>query len=278
MPVLLNYFVVEGRFYDLLPGEWERASELGVRKQIYPTLDLKHITVIQQAPTTSDTFIERRKVHRQGWKATWTSESIMNRFQRDHYETAYFLQKSFWIQYDDEMSRENAVLEQIGTDYQAYFTPTFPIAPYGYTVYDKTEYPGTVFVNGVPRYTGFSVDSEIGMVRFATPLAPTDVVQMKYTWKAYVRVDSVDLKPHVLANDIYVGQVTFVQEKANYQDDAFPIILPWEGTLAGTLPSGSTLNSHATFGWGDTRDSVPYSNYWSAPSGATMTSLPGVGV
>lgn len=269
MAVHEGSFIVEGRHYDWLPADFKKSAEYGVRKQTFPTLDLKNITIVQKAPTTSDTYIENRKVHRQAWQVSWDESAPMSLEMRDHLELLYNLQKEVWIQFDDEQTRDGCILETVGTDYKAYFTPTFPIMPYGHAPDDPREYNGTVFVNNVPRYTGFSIDSEIGMVRFDTALSSNDVVQMAYSWKAKVRVDMCDISAGFrLARHMYVGTVLFVQTAPTYLTDPFPITMPWEKTIhnpslderlgiciasGASGSSGSSFNSHATVKWGDTR-------------------------
>jgi hypothetical protein len=269
MAIYQGKFIVEGRHYEWLPAEFRRSPEFGVRKQTFPTLDLKNITIVQQAPATTDTYIEKRKVHRQAWQVSWDESAPMDLSMRDHLETLYNLQKEVWIQFDDEQTRDGAILETIGTDYSSYFTPTYPIMPYGNDPSDPREYNGTVFVNNIPRYTGFSIDSEIGMVRFDTPLTVNDVVQMAYSWKVKVRVDQCDIGAGFrLARHMYVGNVMFVQAAPTYLTDPFPVTMPWDKTIHATTlderlgiciasgasgSSGSSFNSHTTVLWKDTR-------------------------
>jgi hypothetical protein len=269
MAVYEGKFIVEGRHYEWLPAEFKKSPEFGVRKQTFPTLDLKNITVVQQAPTTADTYLENRKVHRQAWQVSWDESAPLSLEMRDHLMNLYTLQKEVWVQFDDEQSRDGCILETVGTDYKAYFTPTYPIMPYGHSPLDPREYNGTVFVNNVPKYTGFDVDSEVGMVRFTNALTANDVVQMAYSWKARVRVDMCDISAGFrLARHMYVGSIVLVQTIPVYTTDPFPVTMPWEQSIdAITLDerlgiciasgdsgsSGSSHNSHATVDWPDAR-------------------------
>lgn len=254
MSVYEGKFIVEGRHYEWLPGEWNKSPEFGPRKQTIPTLDLRHITVVQQAPTTTDTYIELRKVHRQAWTVSWTENAPMDLFMRDHLETLYTLQKEFWIQFDDEMTREGAILETIGTEYKAYFTPTFPIMPYGSIPSAPTNYNGTVYVNGTAQYTGFTVDSEIGMVRFNSALTSSDIVQMAYSWKARVRIEQCDIRPGFgLARHMYVGNLMFMQTRPDYENDLFPITTGVTTDDDIYVAANHTNNSYNNITWGDSR-------------------------
>lgn len=271
MAVYEGKLIVDGRHYDYLPSDWDKVAEFGVRKQTFPTLDMKNITVVQKAPSsTSDTYIENRKVHRQAWNISWDQNAPLSQEMVDHFTLLYQLQKEVWVQFDDMMTRSGCILETVGTDYKAYFTPTFPIMPYGHAPNDPREYNGTVFVNNVAKYTGFSVDSEIGMVRFENALASTDVVQMAYSWKARVRVDQINFTPGFrMAQHFYVGSMTLVQTAPAYLTDPFPITMPWERNVihsndlterlgeciasGDSGSSGSSFNSHITADWGDTR-------------------------
>jgi hypothetical protein len=141
--------------------------------------------------------------------------------------------------------------------------------PYGNAPDDPREYNGTVFVNGIQRYSGFTVDSEIGMVRFDTALTINDVVQMAYSWKVRVRVDQCNLQPtQRLARNLYGGSILLMQSSPAYLSDPYPITMPWEKTInnpslddrlgisidpSASGGSGSSHNSHITLLWKDTR-------------------------
>ena len=206
-----GYFIIDGETYDWLPGNIKRLPERGVRKQTYETLDLKTITVVHRAPTDATvTYAEKRKLHRQGWIVEWTQQAPCDDIMRDHIELLYQLQKEVYIQFDDEMSRQGVILRTVDSDYRSYFTPTFPIAPYGYELSET--YANTVYVNDVPQANGFTVTSELGLVRFDAALASDAVVTMDYTWRAKVRVEQCDFQPGFgLAQHLYVGQMQLIQ-------------------------------------------------------------------
>lgn len=206
-----GYFIIDETAYTWLPGNIKRIPDRGVRKQTYDTLDLKNITVVHEAPVNAAiTYAENRKVHRQSWLVEWAQNSPCDDAMRDHFELLKDLQKEVWVQFDDEMSRDDCVLRTVGTGYVAYFTPTFPIAPFGFV--ETEAYANTVYVNDVVQPGGFTVTSDLGLVRFDTALSPDDVVTMDYTWRAKVRVDNCDFQPGFgIARHLYVGQMQLLQ-------------------------------------------------------------------
>lgn len=206
-----GYIIIDGIEYDSLPGNIKPLPERGPRKQTYDTLDLKNITVVHESPTDAAvTYAEEKKVHRQSWLIEWTQNAPCEKEVRDHVTLLKDLQKIFWVQMDDEMSREGAVLQTVGSDYKAYFTPTSPIAPYGFELSEV--YADTVYVNGVPQASGFTVTSELGLVRFDTALTVDDVVTMDYSWRAKCRVENCDFQPGFgLAQHWYTGQLQLLQ-------------------------------------------------------------------
>lgn len=281
--LLTDRFIIDGIHHQWIPGDFQHlGDQYGPHRQSYPTLALKNVVVIQTAPAdTANTYINKRKVHRQAWQATWSKDSIMDVCMYNHLKTLYTLQKTFWMQYDDEMSRDGAVLETIGTDYKSWFTPTYPIVPFGHTPTAPEGYNGTVFVNKVAQYSGFTIDSEIGMVRFASAKASTDDVIMAYTWKSFVQIAKLDLVPQDLACTYYTGTVIFEQVTPDLSYDPWKMTLPcgyvmdntgklvWDGRSNYTQTPPS---SYATIGAGDTRYLSGYSS--NGLSSTTLASEP----
>lgn len=227
MALLWNKFIVDGIHHEFLPATFEQIEDdYGVHRQSTPTVDLGRIVVVNQ-PTedTLNPYIEKRKLFRQAWKVSWTEDTFMSRCMFDHLKTLYTLQKSVWMQYDDVMTREAANLFTIGNEYRSYFTPTYPIAPYGYEPTNPTTYPGFVFINYNAQASGFTVDSDVGMVRFDTALLESSSVIMAYTWKAFVQITFFDCHAIDVSDETFVGTVVFEQIRPNYTYD------PWNITL-----------------------------------------------
>lgn len=223
-----NEFIVDGVAHTYLPASFTNVNEQwGVRSTSYPTLDLKNVIVIEQAASNNnEPYSGKRKIHRQAWKADWEQEAFMSFDMYDHLRELYTLQKTFWLQYDDEMSRDGARLETMGDDFRSYFTPTYPIAPYGYDPQNQVRYNGTIFKNGYPLPSNtYWVDSELGIVRITSDkpaLTITDEITMAYTWRSFVRILSFDMRPvSKVAQTGYVGTIVFEQVKPNTSYD------PW---------------------------------------------------
>lgn len=255
---ILDKFIVDGVHYDYMPGAFDALNSggpYGVRADRYPALNGTSIVVIQSStPTVYVPYLEQRKARRQAWRATFSEDSWMDLCMYDHLHTLHSLQKTFWVQFDDEMSRQWANCFNADSEYRAYFTPTYPIAPFGYTPLNGQVYNATVRVNGVVYNTGFSVYSDTGMIVFNAPLGPNDRVEMRYTWRAYVRISEFDVQPHGLAQHTYVGTIVLEQVNPNYSSDPWPITLPCNITSEPTDP---TVNSDVTGGTNGTLESLP---------------------
>lgn len=256
-----NKFIVDGVQHEHLPGNFTNVNDptWSVRSNTYPTLDLKNVVVIEQANSDDRyPYNGKRKVQRQAWVAEFSSDSFMSFDMYDHLRELFTIQKSFWLQYDDEMSRDAARLETMGNDFQSYYTPTFPIAPYGYGPTHVVDYNGTVWVNNVPKFSGFSIDSELGVVKFSTALNISSEVLMAYTWRSFVRIMAFDMRPmSQVAQTGYTGTVVFEQMRPNHAYD------PWRTGYSKHYNMDASGNLFY-------QDSLVYSWNASAPSNASQ--------
>lgn len=232
-----DYFIVEGVAHEktnpanFVPDQIDNGSPLVTA---YPTLDLDRFVVIQS--TQSNNYADRRKLYgNQVFVATWEGAGSASKCLRDHLYNLDKFDKKFWLQYDDEMSRYYARLICADTQYKAYFTPTHPIAPFGYTPDAPEGYENTVFVNDVAQSTGFTVDSYAGCVVFDTPLTEEDIVTMAYTWKAYVQIAVFDMEDNPGESQVrYSGTVVFHQiepiygEALDFRYEGDPCVEPEE--------------------------------------------------
>lgn len=273
--LLLNRFIVDGIHHEFLPGAFEELEddEYGVRRMSDKVLSgERFVTTVQKYSDTNNPYIHQRKIHRQAWGAEWGADSFMDLEMYDHLRTLYTLQKPFWLQYDDVMSREGAQLYNYSNDYKAYFTPTYPIAPFGHTPIAPLGYEATVVVNNQVKFSGFTIDSEIGCVRFDTALTASDEVFMAYTWKSYVIINKFNLECKI-AQDLYEGSIVFEQIRPNYTSNPWNITIPrglvyGEGVLNpyddGAYPSFPTVYNTQGRGWGDTRfnTSTDFFHFW----------------
>lgn len=230
MAVQENYFIVDGVFHADVPTAFSQLTEdnFGVADTVYKVADGRRIVTVQ-SPQNLDygdyrDYFHRRKILVQAWKAEWGEESLMSNFMAEQLRELYETQKPFWIQYDDEMSRcwgrligLNADLND-GNAPHAYFTPHYPIFPYGHEPPDDPEaagaWDGMLWVANSLWDGDFSVYPDYGLV-----LLPADSkrfndrikAHLKYTWRAYVRVRSLALNPFQIAQTYYTGMVEFEQ-------------------------------------------------------------------
>lgn len=203
--------------YDIRPSSFVQVYDetSSVNYQLNKTMNSSAILLVNKKQTLAEEAeAARRNIRKQVWEADFTENSIMSKYMFDHLLQLYNSQQGFWIQFDAEMSRCWGNLHTVGKDYRAYFTPTWPIVPYGHEPGDEIDFSKDVFKNG-SRYNGdFTVYPEWGMVYF--PVANThsknSILVMRYTWRAYVRV--MDLQFTQLAyfgNEYYSGRVKFQQ-------------------------------------------------------------------
>lgn len=241
--LLLDKLIIEGYHFDDLPSEWDQimSDGFGVRRNTYATADNKRKVVILKAPKGDAlSFADKRKISTQAFRAGWAlPDAPCGRCLYDHLSKMYSLQKTFYIQYDDVMTYDitaPAVLSNIGTQRRAYYTPTFPIKPFGWTPTAPTTWALKVFVNNVPVNTdSFTVDEDSGTIQFRSQLQVTDVVTAIYTWRMYVQVAEFSLvpAPGEIAQEVYSGTVIFEQvEKPAGAPDLWYITLPCMDSLS----------------------------------------------
>ena len=283
MATYLNYFIADGIHYLWLPGNFvQERSTYGLRTNTNRMLDGDTIPItIDNNYYTADEF-QKRKVLRQAWVADFSGDAAMDRIMYDHLTTMYTLGKSFWIQYDAHMSRDGAILIPApDNDYTTsgtkhYYTPTYPIAPYGDSPVDRRQYHGTITVDGVVQQYNYRVNSELGVVSITGTISETAIVRMAYTWKAHVIIKALQLAPDdLVAQSLYAGSVTFEQVAPNYANDF------WYGTLSDstlTLTTLTSVPSVVSEGWQDTRylsvPSIPASVAYSTPSYTSNVGYP----
>jgi hypothetical protein len=255
--VILNKFIVDGIHWEWVPAEFAPSYEThGIRVASMPQLDLSRI-VITEAPTprADAPNNEMRRVHRQMWAASWGSDAPMDLCMRDFLFKLYYVQKGFWVQFDNEMSRRGVQLMDLDGEGIVFFTPTYPIAPYGYTPVNGIGYKGLIRTNDGTWITDFTVDSEVGKVQIANtdpsyPVLYPDYVVMDYTWKAFVRIAGINLNPIEVTRNFYAGEVLFEQITPNYKYDPWaveyyctPFGIPIGSLSSGgnSIPSGQTI-------------------------------------
>lgn len=264
----LDKFIINGILYDYLPANFTEVTDnYGLRANSNLMLDNGVISYTLPNNMYTDSA-RKRKVARQAWTADFTGESLIPLDMHDYLFGLYTTGQCFWLQYDDIMARDGCILipDSANTydgSEQVFYTPTYPIAPYGDEAGDRRQYWGCVTVNDVILTTGLAVNSELGVVKITGSLASTDVVRMAYTWKSYVIIKSLMLD--LVSQDAqswYTGQIVFEQVAPNYSKEYALTTLSSVTISLGTLQS---IPSVVSEGWQDTR-------YLSIPS------TPSVGV
>lgn len=259
---LNDMLIIDGIHYDYTPSDWQDMGE-DYRPNVKstPILDLDRVIIKHAKYEDSYGVLNHRKLIRQEWTIGWQNGAFMDKFMRDHLFNLYSLQRSFWIQYDDEMSRTCVRLHNVADNYRAYYTPTFPIAAYGWDPKNNRakKHRRNVFVNGLPT-TAFSVDEETGTVVFDDDLTSTDKVTMNYTWRCRVRVKSFNVSPSNDMPNMYIGTVTVEQVEPNSVDDHWTVTYPDQDDIPyGSGPSDDRCSVEAP---------KPPSHGYSAPSGS----------
>lgn len=226
-----GFFIVDGLFHTDLPIAFTQITDdsFGVNDAVYRTADGQKVITFQSPQILEygdhRDYYHRRKILVQAWKADWGEESLMTVFMAEQLRELYENQKPFWIQYDDEMSRcwgrcigFDADLND-GNAPHVYFTPHYPIFPYGHEPPDDpntaTAWDGMFMVGRTVWTSGtYSVYPDYGMVVInADGRRYSDRIKthLKYTWRGYVRIRELQLAPFKLAQTYYTGMVVFEQ-------------------------------------------------------------------
>lgn len=190
-----NKIIIDGIFYDILPYTFHpNFDEYGISSTVEFTFTGNNFVVVHGRANEND-FSKRRKIYSRGWIVEFSGESPATSEMYDQLRTLYTLQKPFWIQFDNEMSRCYANLETVGTEYRSYYTPTYPIFPYGHEPGDDADdFTGCIFIDGELYSGSITVDRENGVITFPDTIVLTQQsrVQMKYTWRDYVTIAMFD--------------------------------------------------------------------------------------
>jgi hypothetical protein len=217
-------FVMEGIEYDIVPSKFNQLIQdgYGVTTDSIPVFGGRNVIVGHTGHPGAGTYEYLRRIRRQGWEAAWDFEDSAASLElRNHLFRLYTTQAGFWVQLDDEMSREWARLN-IGSnatfntdDDVPFFTPTYPIFPFGYEEGDAITWPNSDLYVANKKWTaGYSVDQETGLVLVTPDSRQFDYrtkVHFRYTWRAYVRISYMSMRPVEINRYVYTGTVLFEQ-------------------------------------------------------------------
>lgn len=148
------------------------------------------------------------------WTMNWNQNSPMNLCMRDHLFGLSVTQRPFWLQFDEEMSRESEKLFPISEDNMTYQLPTNPVA-YFTTATDTADNTYNVYPyiqifdqNNDPVTSPVFVNEKTGVIRLVEVF---QYINVKYLWRAFVRVKAISLDPIQWAQNVYGGTVIFEQ-------------------------------------------------------------------
>jgi hypothetical protein len=220
----LGVFILDGVEYEEIPSSFElQSDEYGLRSTSHRLLQ-GHRVVSTETAHDVGTYTHLRRILVQAWKADWNDDgSHMGVDLRNHLERLYHTQEPVWIRLDDEMSRcygkctpGNKAFQR-NEEAKPYFTPTYPIFPYGWdgqtTTINDFE-PEDLIVQGRIYSGDWEVDNETGLVLIAPTarkFTDTTKVHFRYTWGAYVFVKEFDASPSQFAQEWYIGSAVFEQ-------------------------------------------------------------------
>ena len=165
------------------------------------------------ATVPTNKFTSNSVSTKMAWNANWNQNSPMSVCMRDHLMGLSVTQRPFWIQFDEEMSREGEVLRPIDSTNKRFQLPTYPVA-YFTTASDTADSTYNVFPY-IQLFDGddlivepFLVNKDTGLILLDTAYGELTV---KYLWRAFVRVKAISLDNIQWSRDIYGGTVSFEQ-------------------------------------------------------------------
>lgn len=209
-------FLVDGVAHVWTPSVFNTSplkQPLGTR---YEMLNLKRMVVqtVGGRSYTGQKIRNNRKSPLQTFSAEW---DFMDLCMSDQLKVLYSTGKEFFIQFDDEMSKVAAVLENPSGDRQTFITPTYPIAPFGDTPNEPQHHGRNLYMHDsdtglfIQLIGGFTVNDEYGIVYLSNKVKPTVTLFFDYTWRAKVRIASLNLSSSEVAQANISGSVVFEQ-------------------------------------------------------------------
>lgn len=229
-----------------MPSSWSLDAEgSSVKQTTVLTLDKGSINVVQSM-VADPAFVNReyRKVRRQVWVSEW--EHVGTQLH-DHLKQLHSSQKYFIVQFDDEMHRWYAELQNSPGDGRTWFTPSFPIAPFNYdpgnpapvfNIFLNDGINNSVSINPSSRNVSHFIDEELGVVRFVKAIRPGVRVFMRYGFRCPVRILELTLRNKSdVAQTAYEGRIVFEQVSGAQLD----VWKPHPPDIIGTFTSEWTI-------------------------------------
>lgn len=198
-------------------------EDYGVRSTSKRLLGGKRIVTVDSSADVGDyTHYRRSKV--QAWNAVWDGkESWIDDVFRQELKYLYDTQTPFYMQLDGEMSRcyGRAVVANVNelddqSKPKAYFTPTYPIFPYGYVPGGSVSWGNPQDLVVAQNYWAgsYTVDQQTGLLLISPgtyKFSNSTKVYFRYTWRAYLRIVSFVWEPIDVSQTIYSANMIVEQ-------------------------------------------------------------------
>jgi hypothetical protein len=216
-------FCFDGVAYNDLPSRISKLTDTyGVTNDYVQTFDASKVVIGMLQPSDEGGFEYAQRNPTQAYTVVWDPEAtIVRKPMYQHLKKLWESQDVFWVQFDNEMSRDFGVLTLAGHEFtrlnkqKVFVAPTYPIYPFGTTDDAPTEWEQTdITIDG--RYTNsrFTVDEQNGLIIFddlGYKLDQRSRVTLRYTWRMLVRVKEFSLNVANFAQTYYTGSCTFEQ-------------------------------------------------------------------
>lgn len=263
-----GHFIVDGVFHKYPPTTFAPLTDdnFGVRNMRYQVFGGKRLNIVEAAQEDYPVpYAHKRRMHYQAWRVGWDGQNTTcDVHLYEQLLALYESQSSFWVQYDDEMSRSFGRCLAVGADLldssmaSPYFTPTWPIFPWGY---DPTQgnvdgvftsptfsWANLLMVGNQPWENEFEVNQEFGIITIQPSRLQFNhriKVHLKYTWMAYVRIREFSLYPDQFAQTHYSGDVVF--EQVRIPVGGAPLtwrVKPYYGSCVVSFRTGAVVVSN----------------------------------
>lgn len=216
-------FCFDGVAYPDLPSRVSKLTDTyGVNNTYFQTFDASKVVVGTLQPSEPGEFDYAQRNPVQAFTVVWDPEAtVIRKPMYQHLKKLWESQKVFWLQFDNEMSREFGIMTLAGHEFtkldsqKVFVAPTYPIYPFGSTDDDPADWQQSdLTIDGRYSNARFTVDQNNGLLIFddlGYKLNQRSRVTLKYTWRVMVRIREFSLNVTNLAQTYYSGSVIFEQ-------------------------------------------------------------------
>ena len=216
-------FCIDGLAYQDLPSSISKVMDtFGVVSDDYQAFSNTKVSIGVVSPNDDNTYSYVQRNPNQAYAVGWDgSGAKITHPLYMHLKQLYENQSTFWLQFDNEMSREFGKIVLGGTQFKnidkqkVFVIPNYPVVPYGNTDDDPVEWAQTdLLINNKYTNLRFTVDNDNGLVTFNNIGYIIDErtdVKLRYTWRMLVRIRQFDVSVQNIAQTYYAGTVVFEQ-------------------------------------------------------------------